>query len=463
MGFGKWGTAVLAALLLAACNQTPQGTAGGGPVTVAGVVGGTEEAPALGGKTLVAPSGQEVRPGHVIQGQGRDEGQRIVLTEVALRYEAKGPIEQVDVAGGSLVVLGVTVRVDALTRIYEEDTDGERTSLTLADLRVGDYVEVSGVREEDGTVRATRIERKPASGTAPQEVEVRGEATALDPAAQTFTLGAYTVDYSGAQVEGTLEEGAWVEVKGTLQGNTILATRVGVERPNPSPANGVPAELEGPFTGLDLQAQTFTLGGYTVDYSGAQVEGTLQEGAWVEVKGTLEGSRLRADRVKVKYAHSGRSHADHEVKGQLEAVDPQGGTLTVGGQTFFTDGFTLVERRDYPISLGDLGVGEWVEVKYDSTRTNGQGYPYAVKVEAKGQRDTATLEIKGPIEGFDSQNRTFRLMGYTVRVDANTRYKARDRHLSADEFFGQDRTGAWVEVKGTLQGDALLASKVKLK
>ncbi|MDM7324194.1 MAG: hypothetical protein P3W93_004215 [Thermus sp.] len=40
-------------------------------------------------------------------------------------------------------------------------------------------------------------------------------------------------------------------------------------------------------TDLDGTAKRFTLKGYTVDYSRAQVVGTPKEGAWVEVEGTL--------------------------------------------------------------------------------------------------------------------------------------------------------------------------------
>ncbi len=72
-------------------------------------------------------------------------------------------VDSVDAAGGTLVVLGITIKVDALTRL-EDKSEGDMESFSLADLRVGDYVEVRGAEfpAASGGLLATRLEREDA-------------------------------------------------------------------------------------------------------------------------------------------------------------------------------------------------------------------------------------------------------------------------------------------------------------
>ena len=62
----------------------------------------------------------------------------------------------VDLAGNMLVVLGQAVRVSDLTSF-----DDSFANPSLAGISPGDIVEVSGLRDSDGIIDATRIEPKP--------------------------------------------------------------------------------------------------------------------------------------------------------------------------------------------------------------------------------------------------------------------------------------------------------------
>lgn len=501
-------------LILAACNQQPPAGTATTQATLAGVVGGTDTNPTLAGRPLdlsgatitingdsvtavQAVAGVRVRPGMVIYAQGIDSGGSIKVNSADIQIEVKGPIASVDVPNATLVVLGQSIKVDALTRIYEENADGTYTTLALGDLTAGDYVEVSGTRRADGSVLATYIERKAATGTGPVFVEARGYACNLDTAAQTFDLGADaqctaigpSVDYSGAQkVTGTPTEAGFVEVKGAYDGatNTIAANKVEFkgqgEHANIDHGKGEQAELYGPVTNLDPTNQTFDLAGFTVDYSQATVEGSLAEGAYAEVKGTPDPSDptlVHATRVEVKYAHGGVGSSNGEVKGPVQNVDAQAMTLTVGGMTFWADSNTIVKQSDpdRPLSFGDIQPGDWVEVKYDSTKTtdpSGNAYDgYATRIEVKGAGEGGTgdenhgagwLDLEGPVQSVDPTNRVLTLMGYTVQVDANTYYEAHDASLTADQFWGRVQVGDRVEVKGADQGSlTVLAGKIELK
>ena len=414
---------VLAALLaLAACSTTPTGNTEVS-ATLAGVVEGADANPTLLGKSLdlsgatVTVNGDDaqvsVRPGMVIHGQGVDYGSSIAVQSVDVQIEVKGPIDSVDVAASQLVVLGRTVTVDALTRIYEENPDDTYTSLVLGDLQAGDYVEASGTRQDDGSVLATRIERKLVSSGDPEygQVEVKGYATSLDEVAKTFDLGGYAVDYGTAYVEGTPAEGAFVEVKGMLSGTTITASKVEFKTGDSGmDYDGEKAEIYGPVANLDTTAMTFEVAGFSVDYSAANVEGSLQEGAYVEVEGTPDAddpALIHAYKVEVKYEDGGDGSCDGELKGAVESVDYDAMLIIVGGQTFWADANTIVKRHDSddPFGFDQIQTGDRVEVKYGDT-TDADGNNYATKIEVGGGGHDgghdAHHEPAGPTGGVDA-------------------------------------------------------------
>jgi len=67
-------------------------------------------------------------------------------------------VDSVDANANQLVMLGITVVVTNLTQL-EDDSDLDVRSFSLADLSAGDFVEVRGQLEADGSVSATRLER----------------------------------------------------------------------------------------------------------------------------------------------------------------------------------------------------------------------------------------------------------------------------------------------------------------
>ena len=76
--------------------------------------------------------------------------------------EIEGKITKIT-APDTFVVAGKTVKVDSSTR-FEDDHEGEgggdEHTLTFADLKVDDFVEVEGVAQADGTLLAKKVERK---------------------------------------------------------------------------------------------------------------------------------------------------------------------------------------------------------------------------------------------------------------------------------------------------------------
>lgn len=458
--------------ILASCQMNPSGSTPQA-VQLAGVVGGTETKPTLLGKPLDLqgasltkegePYGGSVLPGMVVVAQGTDQGNTLRLQSLEVQVELKGPIAALDVNAGTLTVLGQQVLTDANTRIYEKIGGSYRT-LLLSDFTMGDMVEVQGTTTETG-ILATYIERHPRGNN---EVELEGRATNLDEAAKHFALNGYTVDYGQARLVGIPREGAWVEVKGTLSGNLIQATKVAFKTSgNNQFGASRRVELEGPILGLDPTQKTFQLLGYAVDYSTAQVVGNLVNGAYVEAKGQVEDkdpTLFHAQLVKVKYPKSYPAKA--EAKGTVSAIDHQGNTFSLGSLSFYVDGYTVLKRDvpDGPIAFADIQVGDYVEVQYDPTRTDADMRYYAVKVEVKTSQDGEGMEEwEGPVSHLDATSYTFQLLGYTVTTTEATRFERRDQAYSRPDFFALLQNGDRVEVEGTLSGTTIAAEKVELK
>src|SRR5262249_56526366 len=109
-------------------------------------------------------------------------------------------------------VLRQPVDEDSLTVIEDR---AQSSSIDFSALAVGQFVDVSGLVDADGTILATRIERQTGFVAGVTEVEVRGTLSGLDTTARTFTLGALLVNFSTATVVGSLSNGVFVQVRGT--------------------------------------------------------------------------------------------------------------------------------------------------------------------------------------------------------------------------------------------------------
>ncbi len=89
----------------------------------------------------------------------------LVATKVDIRrakaVRATADVDSVNAGANSLVMLGITVTVDELTRL-EDKSDADVDPLTLADLSPGDYLEVRGDEfpAGSGTILATILERE---------------------------------------------------------------------------------------------------------------------------------------------------------------------------------------------------------------------------------------------------------------------------------------------------------------
>jgi hypothetical protein len=163
---------------------------------------------------------------------------RIVAAKVDFRRDGDirldARVDSVNVAGNSLVVLGTTVRTNSLTR-FEDQSSAQVQRFSLANLNVGDFVEIRAYNDGSGLV-ATVLEREDAQS----RIEVQGRAAGLVQPDFTVAGVAVTTDAStefrdknGVTITApaffAAASGHTVKVRGTLVGNVVLAERAELE------------------------------------------------------------------------------------------------------------------------------------------------------------------------------------------------------------------------------------------
>ena len=389
-----------------------------------------------------------------------DPGVSASTAEIVFSDEAvEGPIDSIDALAGTMVVAGQTVVVDGATSF--DDSIG---TPSLAGLNPGDFVEIHGLFDAAGAIRATRIE--PGGG----EVEVHGPVSMLDTGALTFMINALPVDYSSADVGdlsgGAPVEGRIVEAKGAINGGTLVATKVepdgldaiGID---PDTFDEVEIEIEGFITRF-VSATNFDVAGRRVTTnSGTSFEGgtaaDLALNVKVEVEGRLNNSGvLLADKVDIRRSN------DLRVTALVDQVPPASApnTTVVLGVQVRVDALTRLEDKSNakvePFSLGDISVGDYVEARGGADPMGGNGI-LASRLEREDVPSPpgSDTELRGIVEAVNPPN--FTVAGVTVVTDGGTSF------INVAGA-GSLQPGDLVDVDGTETGQTTLAAgEVKLE
>ena len=279
--------------------------------------------------------------------------------------EILGPVESVDPAAHTVVVLGQNVVADAST-VFDEHLSGG-----LAALRPGDRVEVYG-RYDAARSRydARRIERKGSVDA----YRLRGVVSELDRAARRFRLGGQPVSYAelpAADVPADLADGRIVKLRlrTVPVGGVWIAE--GLRDGAPQVEDRDDARIEGRIDAF-VSAGQFSVNGLPVDASAADFKdgataALLAVGVEVEIRGPMRDGVLRADEVKVDDHDDGNSGSgggddqgeEIELHGALSELDTAARSFVLRGVRVGYGG--TVEFRDG--TAADLANGRQVEVR----------------------------------------------------------------------------------------------------
>ena len=143
------------------------------------------------------------------------------------KVEISAPVASVNTTNNTLVVMGLSVHINASTRMVD-DSSTDLQSFTLADIQTGDYVDISATQDSTGTLTAVKLERENASST------VQLDATVDSVSNPNFSMLGITVSTdSSTQFVGTsatnffsTAKGKQVNVHGTMSGTSLMASKV---------------------------------------------------------------------------------------------------------------------------------------------------------------------------------------------------------------------------------------------
>lgn len=388
-------------------------------------------------------------------------------TDVTFSSDVRGPIAQVNLADGSLVILGQRIRI-----LSDTILDGLPLGGILG-LVPGIQVRVSGFPNAAGELVASRIDLVLGGSS---NARVKGVVQGLDTAAHTFRVNSQTVSYNGVTPVGTLANGSTVSVGGSIpSGQTSLqATQVEVI----SGLGGGEDELgriEGLITAFN-SASDFAIGAQRIATDSSTqfiLHGqALGPNLAVDVQGAFNAAGvLVARKVQARSSGviggliggllggssgaSGRSVAG--VQGPVESVAASGRSLRVLGVDLQVSGATAFDDQSNqglrPFGLPELRVGDYVEVRGGTLGSSGAIQATVIKRDEAGNG----FYLEGAATHLTSP--TFRVLGAPVITTSQTRFPGGGL-LAPLKFFllGQNRI---VRVQGTLSGHALVAERIE--
>ena len=262
----------------------------------------------------------DLNVGQIVRVQSLVDNNQLSAFLVEYRDNAVGPIANLDAVAGTFTVLDQQVQADADTIINVAG------AASLGDLVDNDLVEISAFRDQAGILRARYIGE--AALNAPLDIST--SITAVDLAAQTFSLGGLTVDYSQVQVielpNGEPTPGLVVEVDGvSVNANgQLVASTVTVLPADPGIFSATDTSSEndalamaatGGFDGFDVDFLGFinvtdlpasvSIGDVVIEIDGSTVidgggVNDLVEGLFIQVNGEVTAlGNVRATRITI--------------------------------------------------------------------------------------------------------------------------------------------------------------------
>jgi hypothetical protein len=283
-----------------------------------------------------------------VEGTGNEDDNSAVAVRVTYNDNVRGPVESIhdmDATTKEIVVLGQIVIINVVTKLKGTEFD------TLAQ---NDFVEVSGLVDDTGAIRATFLEKTgefvPGKETV---VEVAGFIVNLNTGLKTFEINDLTVNYalidSGDLPQG-FDDGLLVEVEGTLEaaGGEMRATSIELGD-EIGDGNSDQIEVLGFVTDVVSDFE-FTVGNQVVQFDANTlfVDGKPEDillGAKLEAEGSLVDGVLFADEIEFWKPDQ------IEVEGFVTDIASDS-EFILGDQVVQTDGQTVFEPEDLNIVEG---------------------------------------------------------------------------------------------------------------
>jgi predicted regulator of Ras-like GTPase activity (Roadblock/LC7/MglB family) len=145
---------------------------------------------------------EALKIGQIVQGVAQTKSGKLNLATIEIQHAVTGPISAINHAQETLTVLGQKVRLNL---------GGDKNAIkAFTTLKAGDMINVSGLRQTDGTIIATRVDQK----SDEDRSLVRGTVTAVS--ATTIRVGDFDVPRLPGDKTPAPKTGEHVTVSGRM-------------------------------------------------------------------------------------------------------------------------------------------------------------------------------------------------------------------------------------------------------
>ncbi len=349
----------------------------------------------------------------------------------ARTFHIGGPVADASADGRTFRVNGI--RIDASSA---ELKGGQRPVWTdVQNMKLARVEGSFGADAAGPLLKATRVWLVPASEqrrvlligqitdvASPTNFKVRG--TPVDAATATVKNG----------VKADLKEGAFVEVKGRIDGDTVKADEITMR----TPPKDLTFRLFGTVSQFNATDKTFKLLGIPMQLAAAAsfTGGTLADfgdGDVVNVKGSFNGAQFVVTEVQFKSSAT------------LPLVHLEGIASAVSSTSMTVSGAAIKITATTQIADGPLANGQHVEVT--AQWLAGELVALKIEIDAPGAR----ASLRGPISDFVTRA-DFKVNGQRVDAGTATLKGGSEAQLA---------NGVLVRIKGALAGGVVKATEVE--
>ncbi len=392
-------------------------------------------------------SEEALRVGDMVTIAGHVENGLPVAINVYRRDGLTGPVEWLDAETREIGVLGQRVRV------MEQTVFGESVfPQALVSLNLGDRVSISGMSGPGESFVATRIDLVHDALTV-----MSGPIGSYDAMSGMLRVRGVQVFLENPPAADVLRSGAWVSVSGRLSDNGVLHADKLLLDPAlhdlpPNQATEVQGYIKAsPQGGLRLDGLEL----FTEDDSLLQLalEAEATVASEVRVRGVIENGRLRVTDFDTQIP------GDTRLLGRVERVLTEPLALEVDGLHIAVQADTrLAGPGGRRLQLQSLAAGDLVVI----TAYQQAEHWVATSIQiGAGAWQEGRQELKGLPGDMRPEAGLFSLGNREVRIAAETELLRGGERLDSRSFFDAlpERR---VIVEGTLDGDVLLATRVRL-
>ncbi len=151
---------------------------------------------------------KDLKLGQVIAVETEAKGDIFVAQNARLQYEVAGPIGAIDETGNRIEVMG---------QIVELSENTQYGSFSKISMKTGQFVEVSGLRSDENTIQASRLDL----GGNSRNIALRGRISAADD--MGFYIGQKHIKYEDVEGLRNIEVGKKVDIVGPFNGRRLRA------------------------------------------------------------------------------------------------------------------------------------------------------------------------------------------------------------------------------------------------